>query len=312
MTVPTFGKTSTAAEVLEGIDLRGRRALVTGVSAGMGVEISRALAARGADVVGLARDLDKARAATRHVLAPGVVPGNLELVTVDLASLASIREGADAIVAAGRPFDLLIANAGVMAGRKGVTVDGFETQFGTNYVGHFVLINRLAPLLRSGGRVIMVSSAGHHRADVDLVDPNYERTLYEEYTAYGRSKTATILFAVEFDRRHRSRGVRAAAIHPGAVMSETVKSMIEALGPGKDAALAGYDWKTVPQGAATAVWAGIVAPAEQVGARYCEDCHIADVTTDTTSRVGARSYALDAARARTLWSRTEEMVGERF
>ena len=310
--VATFGKASTADEVLEGVDLKGRRALVTGISAGIGVEIGRALAAHGADVVGLARDLDKARGATRHVRAQAAPGGGLKIVTVDLASLASIREGADAILAAGRPFNLLIANAGVMAGPKGTTADGFETQFGTNYVGHFVLINRLAPLLRPGGRLVMVSSAGHHRADVDLADPNFERTPYEAYAAYGRSKTATILFAAEFDRRHGPRGVRAVAIHPGAVMSETVKAMIEALGPGKDAALAAYDWKTVPQGAATAIWAGVVAPAEEVGARYCEDCHVAGFNDDATSRVGVRSYALDPGRGRMLWSRTEEMVGERF
>ena len=307
-----FGKASTADEVLEGVDLSGRRVLVTGVSAGIGVEIARTLAAHGATVVGAVRDLDKARAATQQVRAQAGPTGGLELVAIDLASLASVREGAAALLVTHQSFDLLIANAGVMAGPKGTTVDGFERQFGTNHVGHFVLINSVAPLLRPGGRVVMVSSAGHQRADVDLADPNFERTPYEEYEAYGRSKTAMILFAVEFDRRYRSGGVRATAIHPGAVMSETVKTMIEALGAGKEAAMAAFYWKTVQQGAATAVWAGIVASADTVGARYCEDCHVAEVIDDPGSRVGVRSYALDPERARTLWASTEEMVGERF
>ena len=308
----SFGKTSTADEVLEGVDLSGRRVLVTGVSAGIGVEIARTLAAHGATVVGAVRDLEKARAATQQVRAQAAPGGGLELVALDLASLASVREGAAALLAAHEPFDLLIANAGVMAGPEGTTVDGFERQFGTNHVGHFVLINRLAPLLRPGGRVVMVSSAGHQRADVDLADPNFERTPYEEYEAYGRSKTAMILFAVEFDRRHRSGGVRATAIHPGAVMSETVRTLIEAFGAGKEAAMAAFEWKTIPQGAATAVWAGIVAPADAVGARYCEDCHVAEINDDPGSPVGIRSYALDPERARTLWTRTEEMIGEHF
>lgn len=231
---------------------------------------------------------------------------------LDLASLASVRACADALVAVGRPFDLVIANAGVMAGPKRMTVDGFEMQFGTNHLGHFVLVNRIARLLKSGGRVVMVASAGHRRADVDLEDPNFERIPYEEYTAYGRSKTATILFAVEFDRRHRSAGTRATAIHPGAIMTETVQEMIERLGDAKDAAVAAYDWKTVPQGAATAVWAGVVATAGDIGGRFCEDCHVAEVVDDPTSKTGVRSYALSPENARALWVKSEEMVGERF
>jgi len=212
----------------------------------------------------------------------------------------------------GQPFDLVIANAGVMAGPKRTTVDGFETQFGTNHLGHFVLINRIAGLLKAGGRVVMVSSAGHRRANVDLQDPNFERTPYDELTAYGRSKTATILFAVEFDRRHNSTGIRATAVHPGAVMTETVQKMIEGLGDGRAAAVAAYDWKTTPQGAATAVWAGVVAAADNVGARYCEDCHVAEVVDAENSRVGVRAYALDSENAKALWATSEALVREHF
>ena len=312
MFVKAFDSTSTAEEVLAGVDLRGRRVLVTGVSAGIGVETARALVARGATVVGTARNLEKARSTAELIRAQAPPGAELELIALDLASLASVCSCADLLLGAGKRLDGIIANAGLMAGPKAQTADGVEAQFGTNYLGHFVLINRIAKLLNPGSRVVMVSSAGHRRADVDLDDPNFEQTPYHEYLAYGRSKTATILFAVEFDRRHRARGVRATAIHPGAIQTETVQKLIEALGAGKDAAVAAFDWKTVPQGAATTVWAGFVAPADEVGAMYCEDCQVADVIDDPAAKRGVRSYALSPERAKALWAKGEEMAGERF
>ncbi len=305
-----FGATSTAEEVLAGVDLSGRRILVTGVSAGIGVEIARSLLAHGATVVGTARNLDKARAATEQMRAQPALGAGLELLELDLASLASVRTCANSVLSTGLPLDGIVANAGLMAGPKGVTADGFEAQFGTNFLGHFVLINRLAGLLNPGSRVVMVSSAGHRRSDVDLDDPNFQQTPYDQYLAYGRSKTATILFAVEFDRRFKSRGIRAAAVHPGAIQTETVRKLIEALGAGKDAAVAAFDWKTVPQGAASSVWTGFVAPADEIGAMYCEDCHVAEVNDDPSAKVGVRSYALDSDRAKALWAKGEEMAGE--
>src|ERR1700731_5141153 len=218
-----FGATSTTEDVLSGIDLHGKRILVTGVSAGLGVETARALAAQGAEVIGAARDLSKARDATEQVRAQAAMGGSLHLVQLDLASLDSVRRCADSLLAAGKSFDVIIANAGVMACPKGTTVDGFETQFGTNHLGHFVLVNRIASLLRPGSRLVNLSSAGHRYADVDLDDPNFERTPYSEFIAYGRSKTANVLFAVEFDRRHKENGVRATAVHPGAIHTELAR-----------------------------------------------------------------------------------------
>src|SRR5580700_5145328 len=215
-----FGATSTTDEVLQGINWTGKRVLVTGVSAGLGVETARALAAHGAEVIGAARDLSKAQSATEQVRAQAARGGSLHLVELDLSSLEKVRRCADGLLAAGKPFDVIIANAGVMACPKGVTVDGFETQLGTNHLGHFVLVNRLATLLRRGSRLVNLSSAGHRYADVDLDDPNFERSPYAEFIAYGRSKTANVLFAVEFDRRHRARGVRATAVHPGGIQTE--------------------------------------------------------------------------------------------
>jgi len=218
-----FGATSTTDEVLSGVNLKGKRILVTGVSAGLGVETARSLLAHGAHVVGAARDLKKATAATEQVRKDAAAnEGSFELVELDLANLKSVRACADALLAKGQPFDVVIANAGVMATPLGHTADGFETQFGTNHLGHFVLVNRIASLLRDGGRLINLSSAGHRYSNVDLEDPNFERTPYEPFVAYGRSKTANILFALAFDRRHRDRGVRAAAVHPGAYGSSWV------------------------------------------------------------------------------------------
>jgi len=309
----TFGAESTTDEVLEGIDLSGKRILVTGVSAGLGVETARALTAHGATVVGAARDLAKASGATAHV------PG-LELVELDLASLASVRAAADALVAAGKPFDVVIANAGVMACPQGKTADGFETQFGVNHLGHFVFVNRIASLLGPGARLVNLSSAGHRFSDVDLEDPNFEHTPYAEFVAYGRSKTANILFAVEFDRRHKAGGVRAAAVHPGVIQTELGRYMtpevLAALTRNiEESAQAGgqaFSWKTIPQGAATSCWAAVVAPAEAVGGLYCEDCHVAELVDDPAVRGGVQPYALDGEHAKALWAKSEELVGERF
>ena len=230
----------------------------------------------------------------------------VELVGLDLASLASVRRCADGLLASGRSFDAVVANAGVMSVPFGRTADGFETQFATNHLGHFLLVNRLAPSLRAGGRVVMVSSAGHRGADVDLDDPDFERTPYDPLVAYRRSKTATILFAVAFDRRHAGQGMRATAVHPGAVLTETTRRMIEA----QPSAASAFTWKTVAQGAATPVWAGFVASAGDVGGRYCEDCGVAPVNDDPIARSGVRSYALDPERAEALWRRSEQMIGQ--
>ena len=319
----TFGATSTTDEVLQGIDLKGKRVLVTGVSAGLGVETARALAAHGAEVVGAARDLAKAEHATAEVRAQAANGGSLALVELDLSSLKSVRACADSLVADGRPFDVVIANAGVMRTPFGHTADGFETQFGTNHLGHFVLVNRIAALIAPGGRLENVSSSGHRYSDVDLDDPNFARTPYDPMVAYGRSKTANILFAVEFDRRHRARGVRATALHPGGIKTELGRHLqpgeLEATVERINTELTAegrppFQFKTIPQGAATSVWAAFVAPADAVGGRYCENCQVSPVTDGLISPVspGVRPYALDPERAKALWARSEEMVGERF
>ena len=321
-----FDATSTTDDVLSGVSLKGKRILVTGVSAGLGIETARALAAHGAQVVGAARDLGKAEAATAQVRkAASAGGGSFEIVALDLASLKSVRACADALLAKGDPFDVLIANAGVMAAPFGHTADGFETQFGTNHLGHFVLVNRIARLVRPGGRLVNLASSGHRYSNVDLQDPNFERTPYDPFVAYGRSKTANILFAVAFDQRHRGRGVRAAAVHPGGIQTElarhmdssSLQSTIEQMN--KQLAAEGkppFQWKTIPQGAATSVWTAVVGSPDEIGGRYCENCHVGHIVADnvTISAVseGVRGYAVDARNAEALWKKSEEMVGENF
>ena len=321
-----FGATSTTEEVLSGVDLRGKRILVTGVSAGLGVETARALVAHGAHVVGAAGDLAKAEAATEEVRKNAVSNGSrFELIDLDLANLKSVRACADKLLEKGESFDVIIANAGVMATPFGHTADGFETQFGTNHLGHFVFVNKIAPLIRNGGRVVSLASSGHRFSNVDLSDPNFERTPYDPFIAYGRSKTANILFAVEFDHRHRERGIRAAAVHPGGIQTElgrymdsgALQKLVEQINEqlaaeGKDS----FQWKTIPQGAATSVWTAVVASADEIGGKYCENCHTGKVVGDdvTISAIseGVRAYALDPKNAGALWKKSEELVGESF
>jgi NAD(P)-dependent dehydrogenase (short-subunit alcohol dehydrogenase family) len=320
----TSGGTITADEVLAGVDLTGKRALVTGVSSGIGAATAEALVGRGAVVVGTARDLEKARNATQSVENRAKSAGGFELEQLDLSSFASVRACADKLLASGEPFDIVIANAGVMATPFGLTVDGFETQFATNHLGHFLLINRIAPLIRPGGRLVMLSSSGHRGSDVDLDDPNFAEGRYNEWKAYARSKTANMQFAFEFDRRHASRGIRACGVHPGRVDTELfrhlgdggLEGIVQQVDKGRaKQGLPPSHTKSPQQGAATSVWAAVVAPAETIGGKFCEDCSVSPVN-DGEARigdiVGVRSYAVDPERTQALWAKSEEWVGESF
>jgi NAD(P)-dependent dehydrogenase (short-subunit alcohol dehydrogenase family) len=183
-----------------------------------------------------------------------------------------------------------------------------------------VFVNRIASLFKPGSRLVNLSSAGHRFSDVNLDDPNFERTEYTPFGAYGRSKTANILFAVEFDRRHKAQNIRATAVHPGGIQTELSRHMtpesLEQLRASITAAAqkggTTFEFKTIPQGAATSVWAGVVASADAVGGRYCEDCHVAELNTDPEIREGVRAYALNPEHAKALWAKSEEMVGEKF
>ncbi|MFV3126869.1 SDR family NAD(P)-dependent oxidoreductase [Niveispirillum sp. KHB5.9] len=318
-----FDVTTTTDDVLAGLTLSGKRILVTGTSSGLGLETARALVAHGAEVVGAVRDLARAEQASADVRAAAAKGGGgFSLITLDLASLASVRAAADALVADARPFDAVIANAAIMAVPFARTVDGFEAQFATNHLGHFTLINRIAPLIRDGGRVVIMSSAAHRFSDVDLQDPNFETAAYDPWVAYGRSKTANALFAVELDRRLKDRGIRATAVHPGGADTglkrdvsqadmDALVARINAVAKAETGAPA-FKLKTIPQAAATSVWAAVAADGAAVGGRYCEDCNVAGLAHGDTIRKGVREYAVDADTARALWEKSEELINERF
>lgn len=320
----TFGPESTTDDVLEGIDLTGKRVLVTGASAGLGVETTRALAAHGAWVTMAVRDLAKGAAAMEQVQAT-VPDAQLDLRPLDLADLSSVRTFASSFLEDHAVLDILIANAGVMACPQGTTVDGFETQFGTNHLGHFLLIELLTPALVAarGARVVLLSSAGHRMGDVDLDDPGFERTPYDPWVAYGRSKTANVLCAVALDRRLADEGVRAFAVHPGVIQTElsrhltpeTMAALQTSLSSGSSGSSSGgggarMSVKSIPQGAATTLYAATSPDLDGIGGRYLEDCHLAELTDDPTSRSGVRAYALDPERAEALWELSERLVAE--
>ncbi len=310
-----FNAGPTTDEVIEGISLAGDIALVTGASSGLGVETSRALAAAGAEVVMLARDAAKLEAAA-DALREADPGATFHTHLVDLADLASVRRAAADLLESYPTIQLLINNAGVMACPLMRTADGFEMQFGTNHLGHFLLTCLLQPALLAGapGRVVNLSSGGHRFANFNFDDPNYASRDYDKWQAYGESKTANVLFTVGLDARLKASDVRAFAVHPGVIMTELSRHMqqedfeaLSARAPG-DGELT---FKSVEQGAATSTWAATSPDLEGRGGIYLEDCQIA-APVAPGSAGGVEDYALDSDAAERLWRLSEELVGERF
>ena len=317
----SFDATSTADEVLADIDLSGRTVLVTGASGGIGLEAARAMAARGATVVLAARDQSKLDTALATIR--GQQPdARVEALILDLASLASVRAAAAEFLADHDTLDILLNNAGVMCTPFGHTADGFETQFGTNHLGHFLLTNLLLPAVLASGnaRIVNLSSSGHSMGTLDFDDPNFERRPYDGWVSYGQSKTANILFSVALDERLAASGVRSFAVHPGGIRTDLGRYMsredraqlgqrIAERQPSGDAA--SFQWKTIPQGAATSVWAATSPDLAGIGGRYCEDCQLAPEASAPTG-FGYQPYAVDPDTARRLWALSERLVGQDF
>jgi NAD(P)-dependent dehydrogenase (short-subunit alcohol dehydrogenase family) len=309
-----FSAQSTTDEVMAGVDLTGKVAVVTGASAGLGVETARVLAEAGATVVMVGRDAGKVAAAEAGIRA-AQPDAALETVVMDLASLASVREAAAEVLERFPRIDLLIDNAGVMACPLARTEDGFELQFGTNHLGHFLFTALLAPALIAAApaRVVVLSSAAHKRSGVDFDDPNFLRRDYDKWQAYGQAKTANALFAVALDKRLAPFGVRAFAVHPGGIMTELGRHLDEAdiaeiserFSQGATA------FKSIPQGAATSVWAATSAQLEGRGGLYLEDCGIA-APAQPDSMIGVEPWAIDPVAAERLWTLSEELVGQAF
>lgn len=305
-----FGADTTTDEVLEGVDLTGRTAMVTGATTGIGAETARSLAAAGAHVVLAARSADKGERAMTAI-AEAVPRSSLEWVPLELTSLESVRECAAQVSGRHDALHLLINNAGVMYTPFERTAEGFELQFGTNHVGHFLLTNLLVPLLTAGApaRVVNLSSGGHVSSGIVWDDPNYERRPYDKFEAYGQSKTANILFSVELDRRLRHQGVRAYAVHPGMIATELSRHMTrDDLAELKARAASGSSgglpaFKSVPAGAATSVWAATAPELSERGGIYLADCGVTDQHA---------AWALDPDGAARLWEMTERLVGATF
>jgi NAD(P)-dependent dehydrogenase (short-subunit alcohol dehydrogenase family) len=301
---------TTTDEVLEGVDLRGRIAIVTGASAGLGVETARALASAGAQVVLAGRDASRIEAAANTILErePNAM---LEQGALDLTSLDSVRAFAEWFDASHDRLHLLINNAGVMYTPFDHTTEGFEMQFGTNHVGHFLLTCLLVPKLLADppSRVVNLSSGGHMGSDIVWEDVNFERRDYDKFAAYGQSKTANILFSVELDRRLGSRGVHAYAVHPGMISTELGRYMTKddfqaLMDRAKSSPSGGMPpYKTVEQGAATSVWAATAPELDDRGGTYLADTEVTDQHAP---------WARDPESAQRLWALSEQMVGQTF
>jgi len=311
-----FGRETTTTEVLSGIDLDGRAAFVTGASGGLGAETARALAEKGASLTLAARDLEKLRGVVESIRS-STGNSNVELAELDLTSPASVRACAKGWLADHDALQLLVNNAGIMACPLARTAEGYELQFATNHLGHFLLTGLLAPALLAGApaRVVNVSSAGHRLAGVDFDDLHFERREYDKWVAYGQSKSANVLFSCELDRRLQDRGVRSFALHPGVIMTELARHLtmedIQELMSNAPAD-GGLEFKPVEAGAATTVYAATAPELEGRGGLYLEDCQIGERVDDDASSRGFKPHAVDPEAARRLWDVSEELVGERF
>lgn len=311
-----FNTSSTTSDVIKGIDLTGKTAIVTGGNTGIGLETTKTLAAAGATVIVPARDLEKAKQNLQGV-------ANVELAAMDLINPDSIDAFAEKFLASGRTLHLLIHNAGIMWVPLRRDSRGIESQLATNYLAQFQLTARLWPALTkaNGARVINVSSDGHRFAPFDFEDPNFHNRAYETLQGYGQSKTASNLFTLELDKRGQALGVRAYSLHPGAINGtelarEAPLELFQQMGfydeagnilPEVAAAL-----KTIPQGAATTVWCATSPLLNDLGGVYCEDVEIATWSEDASAPGGVQRYSVDEASAKRLWDLSEELSGIKF
>lgn len=316
MTIPQakigsgFGAGSTARNVLDGMDLSGKLALVTGGYSGLGWETTRALVGAGAHVVVPARRRSTAEEAVESIEGAGTV----EVDELDLSDLDSVRGFAERFLSSDRAIDITINNAGIMACPETRVGPGWEAQFATNHLGHFALVGRLWPAIERGaGRVVSVSSRGHHRSGIRWDDINFEQG-YDKWEAYGQAKTANVLFAVHLDALARDAGVRAFSLHPGGIMTPLQRHL-----PREEMVAAGWideegnptnpSFKTPEQGAATQVWAATSPQLAGMGGVYCEDCDIAEPAAPGDTSGGVRDYAIDPDQAARLWSLSAELTG---
>ena len=313
-----FGHGTQALEVVKGIDLGGKTALVTGGSSGSGIETARALAQAGARVILPVRSRMLAEEAAADIRR---TTGNQKVgvADMDLGDWASVRNFADSFLATGQPLHILINTAGIMATPERRIMGHVESQFGTNHLGHMLLACRLVPALLKGApaRVVCLTSIGHRRSGIKFDDPNFEKSPYDKWEAYGQSKTADSLFAVEPNRRLEGRLVNAYAVHPGGIMTnlqrDISKAEIDAMRWRDKNGKPREGFKTPAGGASTAVWCATSPLLSAGGGVYCEDCNIAEAKpANDPTFTGVRPWAVDPEAAKKLWSLSEKMLGETF
>jgi NAD(P)-dependent dehydrogenase (short-subunit alcohol dehydrogenase family) len=311
-----FGPETTADDVVAGVDLTGKTIVVTGTSAGIGAETARALAKTGAHVVMAARTPQKNEEVAARILSE-TPHAKLSQVVVDLADLASVRRAAAEILAAHPKIDVLINNAGFIGGPRTITAEGAELHFGANHIGPFLFTNLLMPALKAAApsRVIILSSNGHRMGGLDFDDLDFSTRPFNHWTAYTQSKLANIFHAVGLAKRIAGLGVTANAVHPGVIVTEVFRSVT----PQEEQMVTGFSEthgspvKSIPQGAATQVWAAVSPDLAGVTGRYLEDCHIGvEIPSSTMSAIGVIPEAYDEAAAERLWVISEKIVGERF
>lgn len=303
-----FNKSSTASEVLSGLDLTGKTAVITGGYSGLGFESTKALAAAGVHIIVGARNVVSAQKTLSSI--PGTIVKEL-----DLSNLESVKRFSNDIVSSKVRVDLVICNAGIMACPETRIVSGWEAQFAINHVGHYMLINLIWGTLNPGARVICVSSAGHHLSPIRWDDIHFEKERYDKWIAYGQSKTGNALFALQLDQYGRKQNIRAFSLHPGKIFTPlqrhlATEEMIAAGWLDQDGKPADPTFKTPEQGAATQVWAATSPKLNDLGGLYCEDCEIArPASAYTESFCGVCDYAADLDEAERLWSLTESLTG---
>jgi NAD(P)-dependent dehydrogenase (short-subunit alcohol dehydrogenase family) len=306
-----FGEFSTADEVAQGIDLDGRRAVVTGASSGIGVETARTLASHGGQVTLAVRDTGAGERVAADIRS-GTPGAHVDVRPLDLGDRASIAAFVDAWEG---PLDLLVNNAGVMALPERTLIDGLEAQFATNHIGHFALTTGLhrALAVAESARVVSVSSAAHLRCPVLFDDLTFAFVPYDPFLAYGQSKTASVLFAVEATRRWADDGITVNAVMPGGISTGLQRHVdMEALARARREAGAPDDMKTPQQGASTSVLLAVSPLLEGIGGRYFEDCHEATVISgrsESDGRHGVALFALDPENAARLWTVSERLLG---
>lgn len=312
----SFGPRSTALEVVKGHDLRGRTVIVTGGASGIGVETARALLVAGAEVLLGVRDVGKAEAVVQ-TLRKETGNDKLAAATLDLAALESVRRFAADFLHSGRPLHLLINNAGTMAGPFAHTADGFESQFGTNHLGHYALTVLLLPALRKGApaRVVSLSSSAHRRADVNFADVGFKNRPYDKWEAYGQSKTANALFAIGVSQHFGKEGIWSNSVMPGGILTglqqHLPKEEMRAMGWIDEHGTPHAAFKNTAQGAATTIWAAVAPELEGIGGRYLEDCQEAAPFSPDRPYSGVMPHALSAENAERLWTLSAELTGIR-